>query len=404
MDWFYQAMPARLSAGAPAVGACEEQRCQGDTAWRHSEVLYRSIVSTSPDGFWLVDTQGRILEVNQAYCRLSGYTHAELLGMSISDLEIMETPEETAAHIQRIIAAGFDRFETHHRCKDGSLLDVEVIACYLPLQGGLFVCFTRDITARKQAEEERLEMERRLLHAQRLESLGVMAGGMAHDFNNLLMIILGNLDLAVAALSPASTAYSSIEQAIHAAQRAADLTRQMLAYSGKGRFVIKALDLTELVEENIQFFKPVIPNTVTLDLVLDQTLPPVRADAGQVQQIIMNLITNAAESIGDQTGAITVTTGVELCDVACLRQSRLEEKPLAGEFVYLQVADTGCGMDEETRRRLFDPFFTTKFTGRGLGLSAVLGIVRGHGGTIFVDSELDRGTTVKVLFPVAAPA
>jgi len=116
----------------------------------------------------------------------------------------------------------------------------------------------------------------------------------------------------------------------------------------------------------------------------------------------MNLITNAAESIRDQTGAITVTTGMELCDAACLRQSRLEEKLPAGEFVYLQVADSGCGMDEEIRRRLFDPFFTTKFTGRGLGLSAVLGIVRGHGGAIFVDSELDRGTTVKVLFPVAA--
>ncbi len=210
------------------------------------------------------------------------------------------------------------------------------------------------------------------------------------------------LDLAVTAFSPASTAHSSIEQAIHAAQRAADLTRQMLAYSGKGRFIVKALDLTELVEENLPFFQSVIPKTVTLNLVLDRQLPSIKADAGQMQQIVMNLITNAAESIGEQRGAITVTTGVELCDAACLRQSRLEEKPPAGEFVYLQVADDGCGMDEEIRHRLFDPFFTTKFTGRGLGLSAVLGIVRGHGGAIFVDSELDRGATVKVLFPVAA--
>jgi len=141
MEWFSHNTPARSAAGAVAVNDCEEQRRQTDTALRHSEALYRSIVSTSPDGFWLVNVQGRILEVNDAYCRLSGYSHAELLGMSILDLEIMETSEETAAHIQRIMAAGIDRFETRHRCKDGSLLDVEVIVRYLPLKGGLFVCF-----------------------------------------------------------------------------------------------------------------------------------------------------------------------------------------------------------------------------------------------------------------------
>lgn len=178
----------------------------------------------------------------------------------------------------------------------------------------------------------------------------------------------------------------------------------MLAYSGKGRFIVKALDLTELIEENLPFFQSMIPGYVTLNLVLDRSLPSVKADAGQMQQIIMNLITNAAESIGEEGGVITITTGVECCDAAYLQQSRLEERPPAGELVYLQIADTGCGMDEEIRRRLFDPFFTTKFTGRGLGLSAVLGIVRGHGGAIFVDSKPARGTTVKVAFPVMTPA
>ena len=529
MEWFLRKPSARLSAIAAIIGTFEQPNPRQDATVHPTEALYRSIVSTAPDGFWLVDAQqGRLLEVNEAYCQLSGYSRAELLDMSIADLEARETPEEIAAHIQHVIAVGFDRFETRHRCKDGSLLDVEISARYLPLRGGLFVCFTRDITARRQAEEqlrrreeefrlvfeysndavfwadaatgliincnhkaealtgrtraeligmhqsglhppetvglyaalfkqaviqsqfqpieaeiysrsgkrtpvlistsviaigdrtiiqgvfhditerkrveeERLEMERRLLHAQRLESLGIMAGGVAHDFNNLLMIILGNLDLAVTALPPNSATRSNIEQAIHAVQQAADLTQQMLAYCGKGRFIVKTIDLNALIQENLNLFEAAIPETIHFDLRLDRDIPAIKADAGQMQQVIMNLITNAAESIGEQRGVITLATGVERCDAARLLQSRLEEKPPAGEFVYVQVTDTGCGMDEETSRRLFDPFFTTKFTGRGLGLSAVLGIVRGHGGAILLDSALDRGTTVTVLFPVAIP-
>ncbi|MBX7258646.1 MAG: PocR ligand-binding domain-containing protein [Candidatus Hydrogenedentes bacterium] len=261
----------------------------------------------------------------------------------------------------------------------------------------------RFIEERKRTAEERLEMERRLLHAQKLESLGLLAGGIAHDFNNLLMAILGNLDLAMEELSPNSPVVSSIEEAVVAARRAVHLTQQMLAYSGKGRFIIKDLNLSEVVAEIVHMLRASISKTSTLSLQLARRIPAVRADAGQVQQVIMNLITNAAEAIGEAGGTLTISTGVEECDDAYMAQSRMESKPPAGMYVYVEVTDTGCGMDEETLKKLFDPFFTTKFTGRGLGMSAVQGIMKGHGGAIMVESAPGTGTSVRILFPASQP-
>ncbi len=263
----------------------------------------------------------------------------------------------------------------------------------------------QDITDRKRVEQERLDLERRLLHTQKLESLGVLAGGIAHDFNNLLMAILGNLDLALSELSPMAPARTSIEQSLTAARRAADLTRQMLAYSGKASFDVRAMDLNELVEENVHLFRACVSKLVTFSFLKGRDLPAIVADAGQVQQVIMNLITNASEAIGEQPGVITLATGSRPCTAGELRRSRLDDVPSPGQFVYLEVSDTGCGMDADTQQRLFDPFFTTKFMGRGLGMSAILGIVRGHRGAIIVDSTPGTGTTVRVLFPaVARPA
>ncbi len=259
-----------------------------------------------------------------------------------------------------------------------------------------------EIQTRQQAEEERLEMQRQLLHSQKLESLGIMAGGIAHDFNNLTMAILGNLDLALLELPPAASARHYIEQSMQASRRAADLTRQMLAYSGKGRFVIQDINLSDLVRENVHLFQAAMAKTVSLKLDLDERLQPLQGDPGQVQQVIMNLITNATEAIGDHPGEISLATGLQECDTACLQHSRLEDNPPPGLFAYVEVGDTGCGMADDTLARLFDPFFTTKFTGRGLGMAAVLGIVRGHGGAIFVDSGPERGTLIRVLFPVTA--
>ena len=256
-----------------------------------------------------------------------------------------------------------------------------------------------DITDRERSEAARLKLERRLLHAQKLEGLGVLAGGIAHDFNNLLMAVLGNLDLALEDLSPASPARAGIENAVRASRRAADLTRQMLAYAGEGHCVVQDLDLSRLVEENAHILKAAISKNVALSPRLEPRMPPIQADAGQIQQVVMNLLTNASEAMGERGGTVTLTTGAQVCNARCLSRSRLEEKPEPGLFAWLAVSDTGCGMDDRTKARLFDPFFTTKFKGRGLGMSAVLGIVRGHGGAIIVESEPALGTTIVVMFP-----
>jgi CheY-like chemotaxis protein len=173
----------------------------------------------------------------------------------------------------------------------------------------------------------------------------------------------------------------------------------MLAYSGRGHFVLREVDVNELVRENARLFRAAIAKTVTLNLELAEQLPQITADPSQVQQVVMNLITNAAEAIGSQPGVVRVTTAVRDCEAAFLSQSRLTEKPDSGRYVLIEVADTGCGMDAVTQERLFDPFFTTKFTGRGLGMSAVLGIMRGHKGAIMVESQVGRGTVIQVLFP-----
>jgi two-component system cell cycle sensor histidine kinase/response regulator CckA len=261
----------------------------------------------------------------------------------------------------------------------------------------------QDITDQKRFQEERIEMERRLLQTQKLESLGILAGGIAHDFNNLLMAILGNLELAMDEISPVSSAHKYLENCHHASWRAADLTRQMLAYSGKGRFVVEKMNLSELVRENIQIFRSSIPATIALNLHLNRDIPFIMADISQIQQVVMNLITNAAEAIGDNAGTITLSSGLQTCDVGCLALSRFQEKPVPGDFIYLEVTDTGCGMDEETQQKIFDPFFSTKFTGRGLGMSALQGIILGHKGAIILDSKIGSGTTIRVLFPVSDP-
>ncbi|MBN1478536.1 response regulator [Candidatus Sumerlaeota bacterium] len=249
---------------------------------------------------------------------------------------------------------------------------------------------------------ERQRLEAQVQHAQKLESLGVLAGGIAHDFNNLLVGILGNASLALFELPPASPARDFIKQIDVAAQHAADLTRQMLAYSGRGKFVVQALNLSMVVEEMVHMLKVSISKKVGLRLQLDHDLPSIEADASQITQVIMNLVTNASEAIGDECGVITIITGVTECDLDDLADTYLNEGLSAGTFVTLEVADTGCGMSQETLDKIFDPFFTTKFTGRGLGLAAVMGIVRGHGGAMRVRSELGQGTVFTVLLPASS--
>jgi signal transduction histidine kinase/CheY-like chemotaxis protein len=261
-----------------------------------------------------------------------------------------------------------------------------------------------EITERKAAEEQRLEIERKLLETQKLESLGLLAGGIAHDFNNLLTTVLGNVGLALMDLPPGVAARENIEQIERVAQRAADLTRQMLAYAGKGRFVIQRLDLSAIVKEMADLLQISIPKNVLLRYNFAPRLPAVEADATQIRQVVMNLVVNAADAIGTQQGVITITSGATQADRPYLSETYLAPDLPVGEYAYIEVADTGCGMDAAMRERIFEPFFTTKFTGRGLGLAAVLGIVRGHRGALKVYSEPGRGSTFKLLLPAADAA
>lgn len=258
----------------------------------------------------------------------------------------------------------------------------------------------QDITAFRKAEEENRKFESQVLQAQKLESLGVLAGGIAHDFNNLLMGILGNADLALLDMSPESPARQSVHAIEAAAKRAADLARQMLAYSGKGKFVIKRLDLRKLIEEMTHLLKTYVSPKAILKFEFAPDVPPIEADAAQVRQAVLNLAVNSSEAIDENNGVILIRTGAFDCDADYLRDTYLEDADLAeGTYSYIEISDTGHGMDKETLSKIFDPFFTTKFTGRGLGLAAVLGIVRGHRAAVKVYSEPRKGTTFKVLFP-----
>ncbi|MGD0167064.1 MAG: response regulator [Gaiellaceae bacterium] len=257
----------------------------------------------------------------------------------------------------------------------------------------------QDVTERVEAEAARRQLEAQMQEAQRLESLGVLAGGIAHDFNNLLVGILGNAGLAAMELPPGAPAKLLIDQIEIAARRAAELTKQMLAYSGRGQFVVRLLDMREVVREIAALLESAISKDVRITYELADELPAVRADVAQMRQLIMNLITNASDAIGEKSGEITLEIGTRTLNAAELATYALAEGLPEGPYVSIEIADTGAGMDAETLSKIFDPFFTTKFSGHGLGLAAALGIVRGHHGAIKVASEPGKGSRFSLLFP-----
>lgn len=257
-----------------------------------------------------------------------------------------------------------------------------------------------DMTAQFQAESERAKIEKQLQHTQRLESLGVLAGGIAHDFNNLLTAIMGNAFLVESNINKDPLkAKERASTIILAAEKAAVLCKQMLAYSGKGQFILKRINLSALVTEMMYLMDISIETSVVIKYHLAENLPLISGDEAQIQQIILNLITNASDAIASKSGVISITSGVMHADENYLLDC-YGNQPKTGRFAYIEVSDTGCGMDKETIEKVFDPFFTTKLTGHGLGMSAVLGIIRGHKGALKVYSEVNRGTTFKLLLPV----
>ena len=367
---------------------------------RRAERGLRSLFEGMPDAVFVHDMDGRFLHCNEVACRRLGYSREELLALTTRDIDAPGFAEGFEDRLRRQREERRLGCEGAHVTKDGRRIPVDINTSHIRYRGRqavLAVC--RDATERRKAAEERERLEAQIQHTQKLESLGVLAGGIAHDFNNLLVAILGNADLALQDLAADAPARGEVAEIRKAAIRAAELTNQMLAYSGRGPSVVEALDLNELVEEMGNLLQVSISKKIVLEYHLAEGIPSIQADAAQIRQVVMNLITNASEAIGDRSGTIAVRTEVREVDREHLAETYLDEDLPGGSYTCLEVADTGCGMDEQTRANLFDPFFTTKFAGRGLGLAAVLGIVRGHGGAIQCRSEVGKGTTFKVLLP-----
>ncbi len=355
--------------------------------------------SAAPDLLCIATTDGYFRRLNPAWEKTLGYNREELTASPFMDFVHPEDLERT----RDAMASLLDKkpvvdFVNRFRCKDGSYRWIEWRA--YPANDFIYSA-ARDITERKRAEEERRALDTKVQQTQKLESLGVLAGGIAHDFNNLLMGILGNTDIALADLPPESPVRTNIQDIGDASRRAADLCRQMLAYSGKGRFMVEPIDVTRIVREMTHMLEVSISKKASLRYDMTEDIPAIEADATQIRQVVMNLIINASEALEDKNGVISISTGVKDYTEKLLNNNYIGEKLPPGRYVYIEVADTGCGMPPETVKKIFDPFFTTKFTGRGLGLAAVLGIVRGHKGAISVESTPGRGTTFTVSFPAS---
>ncbi len=369
---------------------------------------YSQLFENASDLVCTLDLEGRFTALNKAAEKITGYAKAEACGRSLED---WIAPEQRAkfrdwwSHLlagQQMPHPEFDII-----ARDGLPVVLEVSGRLLRRRGKPVAveAIARDITARKQAVEQQLVLERKLLDSQKLESLGVMAGGIAHDFNNLLTAILGNAGLAAYSLpgdSPQRTYLGNIEKT---SRQAADLCKQLLAYSGKGRFVLQRIDLNAVIEDMEQLLRVSISKKAALETDLAQELPAIECDPSQLRQVLMNLVINASEALDDKTGSIFIRTGVEQVDDAPLPDASFATDLPPGDYVFLEVSDNGCGMDRETLSKIFDPFFTTKFVGRGLGLAAVSGIVRAHRGALSITSEPGRGSLFRILLrSCSAPA
>ncbi|MEI6305590.1 MAG: ATP-binding protein, partial [Deltaproteobacteria bacterium] len=386
------------------VGICaagEMERLDAAALLQKSEAKYRQLFHNQPTAYALheiiVDAEGkpcdyRFLEINPAFEEYTGLKAADIIGKTQS--EVIPNSEsywvETYGKVALTgEAINFENFS-------GELNKHYQVSAYSPEPGKFATAFV-DISDRIIAVEEKQLLEQQLQHTQKLESLGVLSGGIAHDFNNILAIIVGYCSLTKMDYETAENNIAEIEKA---AERAAALCRQMLAYAGKAQLSMSQINMRSLTDEMVTMLKATLPQNAEINPDLSTDVPSINGDSSQIRQIIMNLIINASEAIGKEHGEIRVSLATTDIKTGQSEQDYNGNTIPPGKYVYLEVTDNGCGMDEETKWRIFEPFYTTKFTGRGLGMSAVLGIIKSHGGALQLHSQLGQGTTFKVYLPV----
>jgi PAS domain S-box-containing protein len=379
-------------------------RKEVEEARRERLEFNQTMLSASPVGIATYGPDGQCVSGNEAIAKMVGATMEQVLAQNFLKIESWRKSGLQEDARTCLSDGASRRREIHVRSTFGKQVSLEcrVSRFYSEGQPHLLLVVD-DITERIRAEEERRSLEAQVQHAQKLESLGVLAGGIAHDFNNLLTGVLGNAALAKREVPQGSGARECIDEIERASHRAAELCREMLAYAGRGKFETERLDLSSAVREITVLLESSISKRADLELDLASDLPAIEADGAQIRQVVMNLITNASEALDDKSGRVIVRTRAETRDDSHPGHEGPQPTLPGGRYVRLEVTDDGCGMDEETRAKIFDPFFTTKFTGRGLGMAAALGIVRGHKGDIQVDSEPGGGTTVRVWLPVPDP-
>ncbi|MBK8792571.1 MAG: PAS domain S-box protein [Holophaga sp.] len=345
---------------------------------------------TSPEGCWR--------EVNDRICQCFGYTRAELLGKTWQELTVPEEriPEEAQFH--RALEGGLaeERIrEKRYVRKDGTIFHAQHFTMGLLGADGAvesLLSVVQDITHQKRTEEA-------LHQTHKLEGLGLLAGGIAHDFGNLIGSALGHLECAQMEMAEDSLAAPHLKRLGQTLDRAGELTRHLLAYAGRGEMATEAIDLNDTVRELVNLLRVSLPPRVRLRFEPSSGFALVEADGSHVQRVVMNLVTNGAEAIGDQGGELVLRSFVLDLDEEDLERLFPAQNLTPGAHVLLEVSDTGCGMSPEIQSRIFDPFFTTKKEGRGLGLSAAIGILQASGGALRVTSEPGRGTTFHLVFP-----
>ncbi len=384
-------------------------RRQMEEALRLSEEKFSRAFMLHPDAVALSRmADGSYIEINQGFTDIIGWQRAEVIGRKSNHegINVWCNNADREQFIDGLRQHGeVKEFEFPFRHKNGGYVTCLISGRVIRINNeDCILSIVHDITERKILQEQQRQLELQMQQVQKLESLGVLAGGIAHDFNNILMAVLGHCELALRRLPEPSPALENLQQIKLAANKAADLANQMLAYSGKGRFVTEPLQLSALVAEMAQMLAVSVSKKALLRYKLAAQLPTTIADATQIRQVIMNLVINASEALGDRQGTITMATGAMACDQDYLRGTCLPQELPAGNYVYLEIADTGGGIDAETAARIFEPFYTTKFSGRGLGMAAVLGIVRGHKGAIKLDTALGKGTSFRILLPASDKA